>query len=177
MPASVGAATMAPERTTTEGAAMSAALLEGRLAEERVARYELIAHRHTETAADEAAAVGAAQDEVGKTIVLTGDHGFIRVVIPASARLDLRKVTPLIGCGLTTRLATEEELAAAYAMFELGAVPPFGGPTRDVTIVDHDLALRESVIVEAGTHDQSLRIAVPDLIRIAGAQIADICAD
>jgi Ala-tRNA(Pro) deacylase len=154
---------------------MTAAMLAGRLAEENVVGYELITHPHTETAAAEAAALGAAREEVGKTVVLAGDHGFIRVVIPASARLDLHKVRPLIGCGPSTRLATEEELATAYPMFEVGAVPPFGGPTRDVAIVDREVAFRDSVIVEAGTHEQSLRIAVPDLIRIAGAQIADVC--
>ena len=58
---------------------MTAAMLAGRLAEERVVGYELITHPHTETAADEAAALGAAREEVGKTVVLTGDHGFIRV--------------------------------------------------------------------------------------------------
>src|SRR4051794_33454444 len=100
---------MASKPTTTEGGAMSAAVLEGRLAEERVVAYELITHRHTETAADEAAALGTLRDGVGKTVVLVGGHGFIRAVIPASARLDLHKVRPLIGCGPATRLATEEE--------------------------------------------------------------------
>jgi Ala-tRNA(Pro) deacylase len=145
------------------------------LADEHVVDFELIRHRHTETARAEAAEVGLPSDEVGKTIVLVGDHGFVRAVIPASERLDLHKVRPLIGCGAGARLATEEELAGAYPMFELGAVPPFGGPTGDAAIVDHRLALLESVVVEAGTHERSIRLPTRDLIRIAEAQIADIC--
>jgi Ala-tRNA(Pro) deacylase len=137
----------------------------------------VISHPHTETAAQEALALGVSRDEVGKTLVLVGDHGFVRVVIPASARLDLHKIRPLIGCGHTTRLATEDELAAAYPMFELGAVPPYGGPSGDAVVVDRRIALLDSVIVEAGTHEQSIRIAIPDLIRLAGAQIADITLD
>jgi prolyl-tRNA editing enzyme YbaK/EbsC (Cys-tRNA(Pro) deacylase) len=39
------------------------------------------------------------------------------------------------------------------------------------------VAARESVVVEAGTHDQSLRLAAADLVRITGAQVADICQD
>jgi prolyl-tRNA editing enzyme YbaK/EbsC (Cys-tRNA(Pro) deacylase) len=85
-------------------------------------------------------------------------------------------VRPLVGCG-SARLATEEEIAGAYPMFELGAVPPFGGPAGDVAIVDHRLAMLDMIIVEAGSHDESLRLATPDLVRIAGAQIADICFD
>jgi len=150
--------------------------LAAQLASEHVADYELIQHRHTETAVDEASVIGASRDEVGKTVVLVGGHGFVRVVIPASARLDLHKVRPLVGCGSSIRLATEPELASAYPMFELGAVPPFGGPEGDVTVVDRRIALRDSVVVEAGTHDESIRIATPDLIRIAGAQIADVSA-
>ena len=154
---------------------MTVATLAGQLRREHVAAYELIRHRHTETAVDEATALGASQDEVGKTVVLVGSHGFVRVVIPASGRLDLHKVRPLVGCGAGIRLASERELSERYPMFELGAVPPFGGPSGDASIVDRRLALRDAVVVEAGTHDESIRIATPDLIRIAGAQIADVC--
>jgi len=99
----------------------------------------------------------------------------VRVVVPATARLDLLKVRPLIGCGPAVRLASEAELAEAYPMFELGAVPPFGGPSSDAVIVDRRLALLDTVILEAGTHDESIRIPVPDLLRVAGAQVADVC--
>jgi Ala-tRNA(Pro) deacylase len=153
---------------------MSAVHLADRLAEERVADFRLISHPRTECATDEAVALGRPPDEVGKTIVLVGDHGFVRAVIPASERLDLHKLRPLVGCGHDIRLATEEELAYVYPMFELGAVPPFGGPS-DAAILDRRLALRETIVVEAGTHSSSLRLATRDLVRLASAQIADIC--
>ncbi|MBD0349474.1 MAG: YbaK/EbsC family protein, partial [Thermoleophilia bacterium] len=73
-------------------------------------------------------------------------------------------------------LATEDDLARDYADFELGAVPPFGG-RPDSVIVDRRVAERDSVVVEAGNHDQSLRIPTADLLRITGAQVADICED
>jgi Ala-tRNA(Pro) deacylase len=153
---------------------MSAVHLADRLAEERVADFKLITHPRTERARDEAAALGAPPDEVGKTLVLVGDHGFVRAVIPASQRLDLHKLRPLVGCGHEVRLATEEELEAAYPLFELGAVPPFGGPA-DAAVLDRRLALRETIVVEAGTHSSSIRLATRDLVRLAAAQIADIC--
>ena len=155
---------------------MSAVHLADRLAEERVAEFKLISHRRTERASEEAAGIGAPPDEVGTTIVLVGDHGFVRAVIPASERLDLHKLRPLVGCGHDVRLATEDELAAAYPMFELGAVPPFGGPS-DAAILDRRLALRETVVVEAGTHSSSIRLATRDLVRLAAAQIVDLCAE
>ena len=156
---------------------MTPASLTAQLERDHVSGYQFIRHSHTETAVDEVAALGATGAEVGKTIVLVGSHGFVRVVVPATARLDLLKVRPLIGCGPGVRLASEAELAEAYPMFELGAVPPFGGPSKDAVIVDRRLALLDTVILEAGTHDESIRIPVPDLLRISGAQVADISAE
>ena len=137
--------------------------------------YELIPHRHTETASAEAAELHLTEDEVAKTIVLVGERGYVRVVLAASGRLDLHKARALLGLGKETRLATEAELAGAYPMFELGAVPPFGGPIGDLAVLDRHLASREWLVLEAGTHEESVRVRTRDLIRLADAQIADIC--
>ena len=139
--------------------------------------YELIAHRPTMTAAEEARAIDVPPDEVAKTLVLTSDAGYVRAVVSASERLDLEKVRELLGDGKRTRLATEAELVAAYPMFELGAVPPFGGPAGDRTILDSRLARHDSVVVEAGSHHESVRVKTQDLLSIAHAEVADIRAD
>jgi len=139
--------------------------------------YELIPHPSTKTAGEEAAAVGLPPEQVAKTVVLFTADGYVRAVLPASERLDLHKLRELIGDGNTTRLATEAELAGAYPMFELGAVPPFAGPAGDRTIFDHRLAEQDAVLLEAGSHSASLRIKTPDLVVLAGAELADICED
>jgi Ala-tRNA(Pro) deacylase len=108
---------------------MTVATIERKLRDEHVV-YDLIRHEQTESAAAEAAATGLPEVEVGKTVVLAGAHGFVRAVLPASARLDLHKLRGVVGCGSAVRLATEVELLTAYPMFELGAVPPFGGARR-----------------------------------------------
>ena len=139
--------------------------------------YEVMAHPPTMTAADEARAIDVPADEVAKTLVLTTDAGYVRAVVSASERLDLHKVRELLGDGKNTRLATETELVAAYPMFELGAVPPFGGPAGDRTIFDSSLAQHDSVVVEAGSHRESVRVKTQDLLTITHAEIADIRAD
>jgi Ala-tRNA(Pro) deacylase len=150
---------------------VSAAEFTRELIRERV-DYELIPHAHTETARAEALEVGLA--EVAKTIVLATDGGFVRTVLPASGRLDLHKVRTLLGVK-ALRLATEAELAGAYPMFELGAVPPFGGPTGDRTILDRRLAVKESIVLDAGSHEASVRLRTRDIVRLAEALISDIC--
>jgi prolyl-tRNA editing enzyme YbaK/EbsC (Cys-tRNA(Pro) deacylase) len=73
-------------------------------------------------------------------------------------------------------LASEDDLRRDYPEFELGAVPPIGG-RHDPVIVDPKVAERESVVIEAGTHDESLRIAAADLLQLTGAPVTDISED
>jgi Ala-tRNA(Pro) deacylase len=140
--------------------------------------YELLPHAHTEKAADEAAALGVEAAEVGKTLVLTTPAGYVRVVLPASERLDFRKVGDVLGVGKKRiHLSPEDDLARDYPEFELGAVPPLGGGRGDRVVIDTRLAERESIVVEAGSHDESVRLPTAELIRLAKAEVADICQD
>jgi Ala-tRNA(Pro) deacylase len=152
---------------------MSTADVLKELVGERV-EYELVPHAHTERASDEATEIGVPPSEVGKTLILKGKSGYIRAVIPASERLDLGKLRDLFR-DHHIRLATEEELAADYADFALGAVPPIGGRSRDRIVVDPKVAELDHVVFEAGTHEESIRMRVADLIVLTEAGQADIC--
>jgi Ala-tRNA(Pro) deacylase len=136
--------------------------------------HELIPHPRTETAVDEARALGVPADEVAKTVVLVTSSGYVRAVLPASERLDLRKARRLLRDD-TARLASEAELVLAYPTFELGAVPPFAGPVGDCVVVDKQLAFSDSVVFEAGSHSESVRLKTTDLLVVAEAEIADLC--
>ena len=139
--------------------------------------YELLPHRHTETAREEARALCVDPHEVAKTVVLTSGHGYVRAVIPASDRLDVHKVRELLDLHEHPYLADELELAAAYPSFELGAIPPIGGPAGDRVVVDRRLADRDSIVIEAGSHDASVRLASLDLLVLTHAAIGDLCHD
>ena len=136
--------------------------------------YELIPHARTATAEEEAAAVGLPPSQVAKTLVLATDEGYVRAVLPASEKLDLARLRETIG-RRRVRLATEAELAERYPMFELGAVPPVGGPDGDRVIVDTRLARLESAVFDAGSHNESVRMRTDDLLILAAAETADIC--
>jgi Ala-tRNA(Pro) deacylase len=138
--------------------------------------YELIDHPRTTTAAAEARVLGVDAGAVAKTVVLETPDGFVRTVVPASARLDLHKVGETLGTK-EIRLATEEVLAGAYPEFELGAVPPLTGGDGDRVLVDRSLLANEWVVLEAGTHEQSVRLRAADLVAVTGAAIADLSLD
>jgi Ala-tRNA(Pro) deacylase len=113
-------------------------------------------------------------EEVAKTLVLVAPNGNVRAVLAASERIDLHKVAATLGVGgKKVHLASEENLANDYPGFELGAVPPFGG-REDQVLVDERLAGRDSVVVEAGSHQRSVRLKAADLVRLTRAQVADI---
>jgi Ala-tRNA(Pro) deacylase len=140
-------------------------------------KYELLPHAHTESALAEAQSLGVSADEVAKTLIVKLPEGYLRTVLPASARVDLRKVRELQGGGRhKVHLATEEDLRRDYPEFELGAVPPIGGRS-DPVVVDSRIAARRDVVLEAGSHDESLRISAADLVTITRAAVTDISTE
>jgi Ala-tRNA(Pro) deacylase len=138
--------------------------------------YVLIEHRRTETAGGEARAIGVPSGQVAKTVVLASGDRYVRAVIPASTRLEVHKVRRLLG-DKHARLASKGELLLAYPMYELGAIPPFGVPAGERVLFDRGLAQSDSVVLEAGTHDESLRIQTSDLLALCEAEVVDIAAD
>jgi prolyl-tRNA editing enzyme YbaK/EbsC (Cys-tRNA(Pro) deacylase) len=75
--------------------------------------YELLPHERTESALAEAEVLGIPPADVAKTLVVTTPEGYLRAVLPASARIDLRKLREARGGGgkNTVHLASEEDLA------------------------------------------------------------------
>jgi Ala-tRNA(Pro) deacylase len=138
--------------------------------------YTVLPHRRTMSAVAEARALDVSPGEVAKTVVLTTPAGFVRAALPASERLDLRKVRDLLDTK-DVAFATEEELAGAYPDYELGAVPPLARQGGDRVIVDQRLTANDTVLVEAGTHEASLRLRAADLTALSSASVGDICVD
>ena len=148
-----------------------------RVLDEAGVRYELLSHARTESAVAEAEALGLAPADVAKTLVVTTPEGYVRAVLPASKRIDLHKLREVTGGGKKdVHLASEEDLARDYPEFDLGAVPPIGG-RRDLVVIDRRLAERDSIVLEAGSHEHSLRVPTGDLLHVTGAEVADICVD
>jgi Ala-tRNA(Pro) deacylase len=139
--------------------------------------YELLTHPHTVRASDEADALGLPPKAVAKTLVLDAPEGHVRVVLPASERIDLRKVRDHVEGGKSIHLASEDELARDYADFEVGAVPPFGGASRDRVLVDVRVTDQHAVVLEAGAHDRSIRLETADLLKLTEADVVDICKE
>ena len=132
---------------------------------------------HTERASDEAAAMGVPPREVGKTLIPEWQERF-----RARGVLRPRSGSTCTRCVITsaTRSYGSQRSRSSpdvYLGFELGAVPPLGGPASDRILVDFRIAELDHVIVEAGTHEQSIKMRTTDLLALSGANLVDICAD
>jgi Ala-tRNA(Pro) deacylase len=149
-----------------------------RMLDDADAQYELLHHDHTVRAVAEAQALGLPPEEVAKTLIVQTAAGHVRALVPASRRIDMRKVRDLIGGRKDdVQLATEEDMARDYPEFELGAVPPLGGAQPDQVIVDRTLTAKAWIVFEAGSHDDSIRVRTEDLLRLTKAEVHDISED
>src|SRR2546427_71582 len=82
----------------------------------------------------------------------------------AAERIDFGKLAEVLGVPKKQlHLAAEEALERDYAALGLGAAPPFGGLRPDPVVIDRQAAERDSLVVEAGTHTESLRLTTADL--------------
>lgn len=93
---------------------------------ERHIRFEVAPHMGTYTAKSEAKALGLPAKYVLKAVVLRVDGDYAIAVLPASRRIDMNLMMEVIP-DARARLATEDEIAARFPGFELGALPPLPG--------------------------------------------------
>jgi Ala-tRNA(Pro) deacylase len=139
--------------------------------------FELLPHERTTTAAAEARVLGVLAQSVAKTVIAADQDGaHIRAVVPASMHVNISMLAKAVSAP-SVALLTEAELVGAYPQFELGAVPPFGGPAGDQVVIDRSLTNIDHVVFDGGVHDTALRMRTEDLIAIAEAQTADIATD
>jgi len=136
--------------------------------------YEVVVHDAAYSAVAEARAAGADPEATAKTVALHDHDGYRLAVVPASERLDVRRVREVLGASHHLRLATEEELRRDFPAFDLGALPPFATvPLPEV--VDVRLLRHARVVCAGGEQRRSVLIDTLDLLRITEPRVADIC--
>src|SRR4051794_9033047 len=82
-------------------------------------RHAVVEHPQTYTAAAEAQVAAVAPDHAAKAVMTCDENGYVLAVLPASRRLDLRKLRQ-IASRPHLRLASEQQFAADFPQFEAG---------------------------------------------------------
>lgn len=123
--------------------------------------YEKIPHARTYTAQETAAAAHISGRVFAKTVMIKLDGRLVMMVLPAHYRTDLDFIKKIAGAQ-SAELATETEFKDLFPDCEVGAMPPFGN-LYDVNVwVDESLMWDESLIFNAGSHTELMKIATTD---------------
>jgi Ala-tRNA(Pro) deacylase len=129
--------------------------------------YEVIKHPTAYTAAEEAAASHISGYEWAKTVIFfTKEDEPIMAVLPASHHVNPKLLEALVGAG-ELRLAEESEFARLYPSCEPGAMPPLGNLYGQRVFVDKRLAEDETIVFNAGNHQEAVRLRYEDFARLA----------
>lgn len=139
--------------------------------------FQLVEHPLTTSAYGDARALHRPPQSVGKTVVLREGQGYVLALIPATQRLDLRKLREAVGGSRQLQLIDETEMMHEFRQFEVGAIPPFGLELPAAEVVDSRLLEEDRIVCASGDHIHAILIDPRDLVAVAGAQVADICRD
>lgn len=135
--------------------------------------YEKHNHSPTFTSQGLAQAEHVSGYEVAKPVVVKTTAGFTLCALPAPLHLDLDRVAELLH-DKSVRLATENEMRDLFDDCELGAEPPIGELFGMQTIMDESLRDDEYIVMQAGTHTESIKLRREDWERICNPTVAPI---
>jgi Ala-tRNA(Pro) deacylase len=139
---------------------------------ERV-RYDVMSHPRAYTSEGVAAAQHVPGRDLAKVLIAKAGGRFVMAVLPATSRIDLHKLGDLTGDPHTV-LASEAEFAKLFPGCEVGAMPPFGNLYDVPVFADPRLAEDESIVFEAGSHTETVRLAWTDFERLVRPTQGDL---
>jgi Ala-tRNA(Pro) deacylase len=110
---------------------------------------------------------------VMKVVMAFGDGKMVMLAVPAHRNVNLVKAAGAVGAK-AMRLAHEDEFAAAFPDCEVGAMPPFGNLYGIKTCVDTELAKDDTVVFNAGTHEDTIHMKFADFQQLVEPIVADL---
>ena len=143
-----------------------------RILEEGGVAYRRMPHTEAFTAQEHAEAEHVKGRKHAKVVIVKGGEELMMAVLPSDRLLDLEKFEA--ETGKAAELASEDEFRSRFPDCELGAIPPFGGLYGMETYVDANLADEGSIVFEAGTRTDAIRIPYRDFGRLEKPMVVDI---
>ncbi|NJD11488.1 MAG: YbaK/EbsC family protein [Gemmatimonadetes bacterium] len=134
-------------------------------------QYAEESHRRAYTAQHVAALEHVPGQQFAKVVMLIVDGRPVMAVVPATRAVHFDRVAMVLGAH-EVRLACESEFAPLFPDCEVGAMPPFGNLYCVPVYVDESLARNEEIVIQAGTHRDSIRLRYFDFSRLAQPVVA-----
>lgn len=133
--------------------------------------YEALKHPVAYTAQETASSSHIPGKQTIKSVIVKVGGGYAMCVLPAIHMLDLPKLRAVMGTD-DVDLASEQELAQLFPDYEIGAEPPFGHLYGIPVYSDKVLEEDETVVFNAGTHTDCVRLQYDDFVRLAKPTVA-----
>jgi Cys-tRNA(Pro) deacylase len=126
----------------------------------------------TKTAADAAAAIGVEVGQIVKSLIFAVDGEVVLAYVSGANQLDERKLAAAAG-GTKARRVDADVVRDATG-YPIGGVPPFGQARALRAFVDPELLRWDEVWAAAGTWHDVFPLSPEDLVRVSGAEVADL---
>ena len=136
--------------------------------------YTCFTHSPAYTAQEEAAVSHVFGRCWAKVVICLADDQPVQAVLPAHYLVDLERLRALANAAVL-RLATEEEIAALYPDYEVGAMPPFGAVHGHRVFMDRCLVGEPEMIFNAGTHTEALCMHYGDVAELSKPVVGEFC--
>jgi len=93
------------------------------------------------------------------------------LVLPTDHRVDMEKLEAMFHEPAV--IDSESELQSLFPDCALGKMPPFGKLYGLPTLIDQSLTEEETIVFEAGTHTDAIKMKMADYLRLAEGQKGD----
>ena len=137
--------------------------------------YETVVHLPAYTAQGIAAVTHISGKELAKSVMVKLDGALAMAVLPASHRIDLRRLQAASGARVAA-LASEAEFKDAFPGCETGAMPPFGSLYSLPVLIDETVTHDREIVFNAGSHTELVRLAYEDFARLEGPKVLKFSA-
>jgi len=158
-----------------EGSVMSTLIRLEEFLKKNSINYKSLTHSEAFTAQEIAAAMHVHGREVLKSVMIKADGRFVMAVLPASSRVDFKKLKDVLKDN-DLRLASETEFKSLFPDCEPGAEPPFGNLYNVETVVDRSVTEDEHIFFNAGNHYEAMEMDYKDFENLVKPKIADFAA-
>lgn len=113
-----------------------------------------------------------------KTVAFRVKHGpWVLAALRGADRVDYRKLAEALGMKRSDLVRPDAATVEAALGYEIGGVGPIPPNDATRTVIDAGATVMERVYCGIGRDDQTLEIALADLIAVSGARLAPIAQE
>lgn len=132
--------------------------------------YEVITHPAAFTAQEVAQAAHISGAQLAKTVIVKIDGKMAMAVLPANQKVVLQDLRDITGVH-DIQIAAETEFAHLFPGCEIGAMPPFGNLYGMEVYVSPEIAERDEILFNAGTHRDLIKMSFQDFENLVRPKI------